>query len=114
MLIMLFDLTFQTLNECVLGKLLREAEPELMDTLIQATKVGDQKTLQALAGSKTQILEEKEEEEDDEDDQFEYSVIKFEYNEVKLITCSIVLLVELFTCRGHRSLSTLQIDGLMG
>ncbi|XVE94549.1 hypothetical protein REPUB_Repub02eG0018200 [Reevesia pubescens] len=48
-----------------IGKLLREVEPELMDALIQATKVGDQKTLQALAGSKTQILEE-------EDDQFEY------------------------------------------
>ncbi|XWS25911.1 hypothetical protein CRYUN_Cryun27aG0108200 [Craigia yunnanensis] len=55
-----------------IGKLLREAEPELMDTLIQATKVGDQKMLQALAGSKTQILEEEEQEKDD-DDQFEYS-----------------------------------------
>ncbi|KAK6277945.1 hypothetical protein POUND7_018268 [Theobroma cacao] len=53
-----------------IGKLLREAEPELMDALIQATKVGDQKTLQALAGSKMQILQE-EEEEGDSDDQFE-------------------------------------------
>ncbi|KAG8488909.1 hypothetical protein CXB51_016857 [Gossypium anomalum] len=46
--------------------------PELMETLIQATKVGDQKTLQALAGSKTQIIEE----DDDDDDQFEYSAIQ--------------------------------------
>ncbi|XVF35952.1 hypothetical protein REPUB_Repub19eG0016100 [Reevesia pubescens] len=53
-----------------IGKLLREVEPELMDTLIQATKVGDQKTLQVLAGSKTQILEE---EEEDDDSQFESS-----------------------------------------
>ncbi|KAB2096515.1 hypothetical protein ES319_A01G113200v1 [Gossypium barbadense] len=57
-----------------IGKLLREVEPELMEALIQATKVGDQKTLQALAGSETQIIEEEDdEEEDDNDDQFEYS-----------------------------------------
>ncbi|XP_022766534.1 uncharacterized protein LOC111311419 [Durio zibethinus] len=57
-----------------IGKLLREVEPELMDTLIQATKIGDQQTLQALAGSKTQILEEEEEDDDDDDDdQFEHS-----------------------------------------
>ncbi|XVF63679.1 hypothetical protein PTKIN_Ptkin09bG0105800 [Pterospermum kingtungense] len=55
-----------------IGKLLRETEPELMDTLIRATKVGDQKTLQALAGPKATVLEEEEEEEED-DDQFEYS-----------------------------------------
>lgn len=54
---------------CVVGKLLRETEPELMDTLIQATKVGDQKTLQALAGPKTAVVEEKEEEEDDDDEE---------------------------------------------
>lgn len=66
---------------CVVGKLLRETEPELMDTLIQATKVGDQKTLKALAGPETAVVEEKGEEDDDDeedDDQFEYSVIKFE------------------------------------
>ncbi|XVE69722.1 hypothetical protein DITRI_Ditri10aG0013500 [Diplodiscus trichospermus] len=101
-----------------IGKLLREAEAELMDTLIQATKVGDQKTLQALAGSKTQILEDDEEDDDEDDDEFEYTVTKSEnlktYYELKLISCSIVQLVELFTCRGHRSLSTLQIDGSMG
>ncbi|KAL5780705.1 hypothetical protein ACOSQ2_011442 [Xanthoceras sorbifolium] len=39
-----------------IGKLLREVEPELMDTLIQATKVGDHSTLQALAASKMQIV----------------------------------------------------------
>lgn len=39
----------------VLGKLLREVEPDLMDTLIRATKDGDQKTLQALAGSTPQV-----------------------------------------------------------
>ncbi|KAB2096517.1 hypothetical protein ES319_A01G113200v1 [Gossypium barbadense] len=61
-----------------IGKLLREVEPELMEALIQATKVGDQKTLQALAGSETQIIEEEDdEEEDDNDDQFEYSSQEF-------------------------------------
>ncbi|XP_039026855.1 UPF0307 protein SG0165-like [Hibiscus syriacus] len=53
-----------------IGKLLREADPELMEALIQATKVGDQKTLVALAGSKTQIVEE---EEEDDEDPFEYT-----------------------------------------
>ncbi|KAA3453058.1 UPF0307 protein isoform X3 [Gossypium australe] len=38
------------------------------------TKVGDQKTLQALAGTETQIIEE--EDDDDDDDQFEYSIIQ--------------------------------------
>ncbi|KAE8680387.1 Pathoproteinsis-related thaumatin superfamily protein [Hibiscus syriacus] len=55
-----------------IGKLLREADPELMEALIQATKVGDQKTLVALAGSKTQIVEE---EEEDDEDPFEYTAI---------------------------------------
>lgn len=35
----------------MLGKLLREVQPELMDELIQATKDGDQSRLQALSGS---------------------------------------------------------------
>ncbi|XP_010519143.1 PREDICTED: uncharacterized protein LOC104798667 isoform X2 [Tarenaya hassleriana] len=34
-----------------IGKLLREVEPDLMDTLIHATKNGDQRTLQALVSS---------------------------------------------------------------
>lgn len=33
------------------GKLLREVEPDLMDTLIDATKQGDHTTLQALISS---------------------------------------------------------------
>jgi hypothetical protein len=35
----------------LLGKLLREVQPELMDELIKATKDGDQSRLQALSGS---------------------------------------------------------------
>ncbi|GMJ02724.1 hypothetical protein like AT4G24175 [Hibiscus trionum] len=60
-----------------IGKLLREAEPELMEALIQATKVGDQKTLQALAGSEAQITKEEEDYEDDDDDPFEYTSQEF-------------------------------------
>ncbi|XP_039000523.1 uncharacterized protein LOC120126380 [Hibiscus syriacus] len=55
-----------------IGKLLREADPELMEALIQGTKVGDQKTLQALSGSKTQIVEE-----EDDEDPFEYTSQEF-------------------------------------
>lgn len=50
------------------GKLLREAEPELMDGLIQATKDGDQSRLQALSGSEAAA-----DEEDGEDDIYEDS-----------------------------------------
>ncbi|KAL4313233.1 hypothetical protein GQ457_01G009120 [Hibiscus cannabinus] len=61
-----------------IGKLLRQAEPELMEALIQATKVGDQKTLQALAGSSTHITKEEEEDyEDNDDDPSEYTSQKF-------------------------------------
>ncbi|KAK9216851.1 hypothetical protein WN944_008863 [Citrus x changshan-huyou] len=63
-----------------IGKLLREVEPELMEGLIQATKVGDHATLQALAAANMQniqddnnqqskeseVEEEKEEEEEEE------------------------------------------------
>lgn len=58
----------------LLGKLLREVQPELMDELIKATKDGDQSRLQALSGSmvigedgeeaeETEYEEEEEEEE---------------------------------------------------
>ncbi|GKV48749.1 hypothetical protein SLEP1_g55546 [Rubroshorea leprosula] len=49
-----------------IGKLLREVEPELMDTLIQATKVGDQKTLQHLASLQPQIIADKDDDEESE------------------------------------------------
>ena len=35
----------------LLGKLLRDVQPDLMDGLIKATKDGDQSRLQALSGS---------------------------------------------------------------
>lgn len=44
----------------MVGKLLREAEPELMDSLIQATKDGDQSVFQHLLGNEIVV--------DDEDD----------------------------------------------
>ncbi|GLU12202.1 hypothetical protein SLE2022_289020 [Rubroshorea leprosula] len=57
-----------------IGKLLREVEPELMDTLIQATKVGDQKTLQHLASLQPQIMEyEDDDEESEREDENEVS-----------------------------------------
>ena len=69
--------------KCVLGKLLREVKPELMEGLIQATKVGDHATLQALAAANMQNIQddnnqqskesedekEKEEEEEEEEEE---------------------------------------------
>lgn len=51
-----------------LGKLLREVQPELMDSLIQATKDGDHSKLQALSGSKINF-EDSDEETDSEDEE---------------------------------------------
>lgn len=56
----------------MLGRLLREVEPELMDGLIQATKDGDQTKFQALSGSElsaTEADEEEVEESEYEDDE---------------------------------------------
>ncbi|KAK4753437.1 hypothetical protein SAY87_022235 [Trapa incisa] len=49
-----------------IGKLLREAEPELMDGLIQATKDGDHSRLQALSASEASV-----DKDDGEDDIYE-------------------------------------------
>lgn len=56
----------------MLGRLLREVEPELMDGLIQATKDGDQAKFQALSGSElsaTEDVDEEVEETEYEDDE---------------------------------------------
>lgn len=45
-----------------IGKLLRDAQPDLLGALIQATKEGDHSRLQALAGSMESVDEEPEEE----------------------------------------------------
>ncbi|PHT51357.1 hypothetical protein CQW23_11104 [Capsicum baccatum] len=55
-----------------IGRLLREVEPELMDSLIQATKDGDQTKFQALSGSElsaTEDVDEEVEETESEDDE---------------------------------------------
>lgn len=49
----------------MVGRLLRDVEPELMDGLIQATKDGDQSKFQELCGSET--LETNEEDEQQEE-----------------------------------------------
>lgn len=48
----------------MVGRLLREVEPELMDGLIQATKDGDQSKFQELAGTELAIDDEEESEEE--------------------------------------------------
>ncbi|KAM3710851.1 hypothetical protein ACB098_01G064000 [Castanea mollissima] len=52
-----------------IGKLLREVQPELMDTLIQATKDGDESRLRALSNSL--IIEEDDEEAEEMEDKVE-------------------------------------------
>ncbi|EXC68411.1 hypothetical protein L484_000163 [Morus notabilis] len=54
-----------------IGKLLRDVEPELMDTLIRATKDGDHSKLQALSGSKTITFGDSDEEYDESDSEDE-------------------------------------------
>ncbi|XP_010448600.1 PREDICTED: uncharacterized protein LOC104731043 [Camelina sativa] len=49
-----------------IGKLLREVEPELMDTLIHATKQGDHTTLQALISSAKDVADDAGESYDDD------------------------------------------------
>ncbi|XP_062101207.1 uncharacterized protein LOC133807081 [Humulus lupulus] len=54
-----------------IGKLLRDVEPELMDTLIQATKDGDHSKLRTLVGSKASIVEDSEDEYEETDSEEE-------------------------------------------
>ncbi|CAH9054820.1 unnamed protein product [Cuscuta europaea] len=60
-----------------IGKLLRDAEPELMEGLIKATSSGDHKQIQALCSSQTQNIEDEEvdeteyEENDTDDDDYD-------------------------------------------
>lgn len=54
-----------------IGKLLRDVEPELMGTLIRATKEGDHRKLQALSGSKTLTFGDSEEEYEESDSEDE-------------------------------------------
>ncbi|PON70712.1 Ribosome-associated [Parasponia andersonii] len=54
-----------------IGKLLREVQPELMDSLIQATKDGDHSKLQALSSSNTLVFGDGDEEYEDYDSEDE-------------------------------------------
>ncbi|GAB2228416.1 hypothetical protein Droror1_Dr00010254 [Drosera rotundifolia] len=64
----------------LIGKMLRDVDPELLGALIQATKVGDMKTLEDLAGSK-QLVDE-DEDKQEEDDEETYSSESEEAEEV--------------------------------
>ncbi|KAL9260882.1 hypothetical protein AKJ16_DCAP19023 [Drosera capensis] len=57
----------------LIGKLLRDVDPELLGALIEATKVGDMKTLEDLAGSKQLVDEDEDEDRQEEDDEETYS-----------------------------------------
>ncbi|EOA18761.1 hypothetical protein CARUB_v10007357mg [Capsella rubella] len=54
-----------------IGKLLRDVEPDLMDTLIHATKQGDHTTLQALISSAKDVADDAGESYDDDDTETE-------------------------------------------
>lgn len=85
----------------MVGRLLREVDPELMDGLIQATKDGDQTKFQALSGSELSATEDVDEEveeteyEDDEDVPHNPSPLVFfsqnNLTESKLFGCFSVL-----------------------
>ncbi|KAL6841453.1 hypothetical protein ACP4OV_028730 [Aristida adscensionis] len=65
------------LAEVIARRLLRSAQPELMDTLIQASKDGDDSKLNALLSEDTLLVEEEEVEDlpDEEEDDEEYMKI---------------------------------------
>ncbi|KAK8947743.1 hypothetical protein KSP40_PGU017110 [Platanthera guangdongensis] len=50
-----------------IGRLLRKAQPELMDALVQASKEGDTSRLQALTGQKTLFIDDEDSEENEDD-----------------------------------------------
>ncbi|KAK8934389.1 hypothetical protein KSP39_PZI015067 [Platanthera zijinensis] len=51
----------------LIGMLLRKAQPELMDALVQASKEGDTSRLQALTGQKTLFIDDEDSEENEDD-----------------------------------------------
>ncbi|KAL0325882.1 UNVERIFIED_CONTAM: hypothetical protein Sradi_5157500 [Sesamum radiatum] len=65
----------------MVGRLLREVEPELMDGLIQATKDGDQSKFQDLSGTETLVVDNEEEgeeeiaDEEKEEDSMDIAVV---------------------------------------
>ena len=63
----------------MLGRLLREAQPELMEALIQASRDGDNSRLHALSGGESISVEDDEEEEDithgEEEEDVSYSFV---------------------------------------
>lgn len=72
------------------GKLLREVEPDLMDTLINATKQGDHTTLQALISSAKDVADDVGDRNDDDtetesEDEVEVSVNLYLNISTKLI-----------------------------
>ncbi|BBN67907.1 hypothetical protein Prudu_223S000500 [Prunus dulcis] len=58
-------------SSIILGKMLREVEPDLMDALIQATKDSDESKLQALSGPETLSIDDNEEQEEAEETDYE-------------------------------------------
>jgi len=65
------------------GKLLRDAQPDLLEALIQATKEGDQSRFQALAGSVQSVDEDPEEEFHESESEQEYEVFTLLFHELE-------------------------------
>jgi hypothetical protein len=78
----------------VLGSLLRNAEPEVMDALIQAYKDGDSSRLLSLTGTDSLSIEREEEEEVEESSEEVMSVLLIFYCsnvELHMTTLQVVL-----------------------
>lgn len=65
--------------DSILGRLLREVEPELMDGLIQATKEGDNDKFQTLCGPEAQAIEDSDEVAEETEDEYEEEVLPIFY-----------------------------------
>ena len=59
---------FMLIYDVLIGKLLREVKPELMDALIHSTKDGDWSRLQSFSGLEIEIIEDN----DEESEEIEY------------------------------------------
>lgn len=99
-----------------LGKLLREAEPELMDSLIQATKDGDHSRLQALSCSNALTFEDSDEEyeETDSDEEEEVCYIFFLFlGDWVVKTKHFILILGVLVQGSHIDIATRGLDGLI-
>ncbi|KAL5676352.1 hypothetical protein ACJX0J_012483, partial [Zea mays] len=82
-----------------IGSLLRDAQPELMDTLIQASKDGDERKLYTLLSEGKLLVEEEEEEEEDLPDGEEFTLEEINNGQIDTVIIMADVLIDLVLSR---------------